>query len=246
MKRAILILLFMSLPLASNAAAKRTLQSGMPAAKVTHVTINAGVGQLKLTPSTDDQLHVKVKLEQKSENFLWFFHWMSQTTAKKIAAITLQQKTENDGVTYSLGYPDHFDDGDVKQNWTIEVPARLAVKVRMKVGELSLSGMSGGVDAKLEVGQVTLKTLRGPIKASVNVGQIRATSGSTQPGNIHLSSSIGDAHLQMPNWNDNDNADRTGLGRTVNVAGKGPDSMDLQVNIGDVRLQIEPAAASNI
>jgi len=243
MKRAILILLFIGLPFASQAAVKRTLQTSMPAARITHVTIDAGVGQLKLTPSPDDKLHVQVGLEQKSVNFLWFFHWMSHTTAREIAAVKLQQKAENDGVTYSLDYPGHLDDGDVKQNWTIEIPARMAVKIRMKVGELHLSGISGGVDAKLEVGEVTLKTPRGPIKAVVNVGQIRATSATTQVGNIHMSSSIGDAQLQMPNWNDNEN-NRSGLGRTVNVAGKGPDSMDLEVNIGDARLSIEPATAA--
>ena len=199
MKRALLILLLSCLPLASQAAAERTLQTGMPATNVTHVSIDAGVGQLKLTPSTDDKLHVQVELQQKSENFLWFFHWMSHSTAREIAAVTLQQKTENDDVTYSLDYPRHLDEDDVKQIWTVEVPARLSVKVRMKVGEMTVLGVSGGVDAKLEVGQLTLKTQGSPVKASVNVGQIRATSAAVQPGNIRISSNIGDARLEMPN-----------------------------------------------
>jgi len=186
-------------------------------------------------------LHVQVELQQKSENFLWFFHWMSHSTAREIAAVTLQQKTENDDVTYSLDYPRHLDEDDVKQIWTVEVPARLSVKVRMKVGEMTVLGVSGGVDAKLEVGQLTLKTQGGPIKASVNVGQIRATSATVQPGNIRISSNIGDARLEMPNWNDNDKGNRSGLGRTINITGKGPDNMNLDVNIGDAHLRIEPA-----
>lgn len=244
MKRVVLILLLFALPLASRAAATRTLQSGMPAAKVSHVTIDAGVGQLKLTSSSDDKLHVQVELQQKSENFLWFFHWMSQSTARQIAAVTLQQKSENDDVTYSLVYPDHLDEGDIKQIWTIQLPARLAVKVRMKVGEMNLQGVSGGVDAKLEVGQLTIETPGGPIRASVNVGQIRATSATTQPGAIRISSNIGDARLEMPNWQDQDKGDHTGLGRTIRVSGTGSDNMDLDVNIGDARLRIAPARST--
>lgn len=242
MKRIGPVLLLLCLPLAVRAAdPDRSLQATSPAAGVNQVTLEAGVGQLKVSPSADDSVHVQVALVRKSENFLWFFHWMSQSTVKAISQISLQQQLQNGTLVYSLKYPDHLDDGDVKQNWDIQVPARLAMKISMKVGQLAVNGIGGGVDASLNVGDMTLNTPGGPMKATVNVGQIRATSGSTQPGNVRLSTTIGDARLYMQGRTSRNDVHRNGLGSSIEVSGKGPDSMQLEINIGEVTLHIDPA-----
>lgn len=245
MKHAVIALLFTLLPLAGQAAVKRTLQAVTPTADVTHVSINAGVGQLKVTPSTDDKIHVQVQLEQKSQNFLWFFHWMSNSTTKEIQQVTLQQQQNQGDIAYSLKYPDHLDESDIKQNWEVQVPAALAIKIQMGVGQLDLTGVAGGVDASLNVGEVSLNIPGGPIHVKVNVGQINATSASTRPGNIKLGTSIGDAHVYMPGNINHEDVHHNGLGRAIEVAGKGPDKMDLEVNIGEVTLHIEPAGSGN-
>lgn len=243
MKRIIAFLLLACLSFATRAAdPDRSLQTSSPATGVSQVTLEAGVGQLKVSPSADDNVHVQVTLVRKSENFLWFFHWMSQSTVKAISQISLQQQLQNGTLVYSLKYPDHLDDGDVKQNWDVQVPARLAMKISMKVGQLAVNGIGGGVDASLNVGEMTLNIPGGPMKATVNVGQIRATSGSKQPGNIRLSTTIGDARLYMNGWsNRRDDVHRNGLGSNIDVRGKGPDSMQLEINIGEVTLHIDPA-----
>lgn len=244
MRRLIAPILFLAcLPFAIQAAdTSRILQATSPAAGVNRITFVAGVGQLKVTASPDDDVHVHVRLERKSQNFLWFFHWMSDTTAQAIEQITLQQQRQADGIDYSLKYPDHLDEGDVKQTWEIQVPARLAVKIQMKVGQLSLDGVAGGVDVSLNVGEVTLNTPRGPMKATVNVGQIRAISATSQPGDIKLSTTIGDARFYMKSRTiSHDNIHHSGLGRNIDISGKGPDKMDLEVNIGEVTLHVGAA-----
>ncbi|HEX5340663.1 MAG TPA: hypothetical protein VFX47_07255 [Gammaproteobacteria bacterium] len=236
------ILLLSLLPLAAQATAERTLTAVTPMQGVSKVSFNAGVGELRVKPSPDESVHVKVILERKSHNFLWFFHWGSQGTQHEIEQVSLQQQRQQGSVSYSLAYPSHLDEGDIKQHWEIEVPARLAVKIKMKVGEVRLDGTAGGVNVGLDVGEVVLNTLAGPMQVEVNVGEIRATSASTQPGNIKMSTTIGDIHLNMNDWHGGD-THRNGLGRSLNVKGQGPDSMDLAVNIGEVGLRIEPAAA---
>lgn len=243
MKRVIPVLLLACLTFSVHAAdPDRSLEASSPVTGVKQVTLDAGVGQIRVSPSADDSVHVQVTLVRKSENFLWFFHWMSQSTAKAMSQVTLQQQEQNGTLVYSLKYPDHLDEGDVKQNWVVQVPARLAMKISMKVGQLAVNGIAGGVDASLNVGEMTLNTPGGPMKATVNVGQIRATSGSTQPGNIRLSTTIGDARLYMPGWNNRrDDMHHNGLGSSIDVSGKGSDQMNLEINIGEVTLHIDPA-----
>lgn len=241
MSRVIPFLLLVLMPLATQAAdASRTLQAISPAAGVNRIMIDAGVGQIRVSPSPDDGVHVQVRLEKKSQNFLWFFHWMSQSTAQAISQVSLQQQSQGDSITYTLKYPDHLDDGDIKQNWDVQIPSRLFTKVTMKVGQLTVNGIAGGVDVSLNVGEVVLNTPAGSMKARVNVGQIRATSATAQPGNIRLSTTIGDARLSMKGRVDRDNMHHNGLGRTIDVTGNGPDQMDLELNIGEVSLHIGP------
>lgn len=229
------------LPFAAHATdAGRTLQTESPATGIAGITVNAGVGQLRISPSPDDRVHVQVTLEPKSEHFLWFFHWMTQSAPEAVKRVTLQQQIQNGELTYSLAYPDHLDDGDVKQNWTIQLPARLSAKVDMKVGQVDVNGIGGGAEVNLNVGEITVNTPSGPIKATVNVGQIRASSETTQPGNINMSSTLGDARLYLQGQSVHEHAHRSGLGRSIDVPGKGPDTMKLEVNIGEVSLHITP------
>lgn len=241
LKRLVPVLTVALLPYAAHAAdASRTLEAESPTTGITGITVNAGVGQLRISPSPDDNVHVQIRLEPKSEHFLWFFHWMTQSTPEAVKQVSLQQQQKNGQLTYSLNYPDHLDDGDVKQNWTLQVPARLSANVEMKVGQVDVNGMNGGVAVNLNVGEITVNAPSGSIRATVNVGQIRASSATTQPGNINLTSTLGDARLYMEGQSVHEHAHRSGLGRSIDVPGKGPDAMKLDVNIGEVSLHIKP------
>ncbi|HET7922162.1 MAG TPA: hypothetical protein VFM15_05350 [Gammaproteobacteria bacterium] len=241
MKRLVFLgLLLLSLPLAGHAAATRTLEGDAATQGVTRLVLHAGVGEMKVTASPDDSVHVRVELEEKSRSFLWFFHWHSDATRQELEHISLKQQREGDSLSFRLDYPGDLDDDDVKQHWNVQVPARLAVGIDMKVGELKLSGVAGGVEASLNVGEIDVRTPRGPIKATINVGEIRARSATTQPGNIRLSTTIGDATLYQSGAGGQEQLRHSGLGREVSVSGTGPDSMDLESNIGEVSLRIEP------
>ena len=240
MKKMLLFFLLAAVPLLGYAADSRTLQADIPAAGISQLTLSTGVGELHVTPSSDDAVHVNVVLRQKSVQFMWFFHWMSSSSAKQMAEITLNRQQQGDQLSISLDYPGSLDSGDVKQEWHVQVPARLALGVAMKVGQASIKGIAGGVSAGLNVGQLDVSVPRGTLSAEVNVGQIRAVSASTRPGDISLSTTIGDATLYMNGKFVGHAGARSGLGRSINVSGAGADSMKLNVNVGEVSLHIQP------
>jgi hypothetical protein len=110
----------------------------------------------------------------------------------------------------------------------------------MNVGELSIVGNAGGVDAKLNVGELSIDSLRGSLSATVNVGEIRAKSASAQHGEISLSSNVGDAELYIKGEKTGSKS-RGGLGNSLSLEGSGPDSMRLSVNVGEVSLRLAAA-----
>lgn len=216
----------------------RTLTADIPAAGLKELDLRVGVGEVHVSPSPDDQVHVEIKLHQKDEEYLWFFHWSSSGTAKDIADAAIYQRRDGDILSLGLDHDDRND--SVKQEWKLELPARLALDADMKVGDLVISGVAGGVDAVLNVGELDIDVPQGRIKANVSVGDIRAKSGSSGYGRVRVASNIGDAMLTI-NGEHPGYHGHSGLGNEVSVDGKGPDDMDLSVNVGEATLRVGAA-----
>jgi hypothetical protein len=241
MKRSLAIFLLCSTPVLAFAAnsAQRSLTADIPAAALKKLQMHVGVGEVHVKASADDKVHVQVTLKQNEREFLWFFHWMSTGTAKDIAGAAIQQQLEGDTLTLGLNYKGDSDSNDLKQEWEVQLPVRLALNTDMKVGELTIKDVAGGVDAALNVGELTIDVPRGHLKGDVNVGEIRAKSGSADHGRINVSSSIGEAVIYI-NGSQSGYHDHGGLGNSVSVDGKGHDDMSLSVNIGEASLRIQP------
>jgi hypothetical protein len=239
MQRLAVLVLLLVMPVLAQAAETRMLDANIPAAGIDTVAIAAGVGEVYITPSTDDALHIHITLENKSREFLWFFHWQSRATTQEIQAAQISQKQQGRRLELSLTTPGSLDKDDVKQKWIMQVPARMRVELNMKVGEANIDGIAGGVQADLNVGELDMDVPSGVLSADVNVGQISVTSGTSQPGDIHLSSNIGEAALYMNGKYMGDMGEHSGLGRSIKRDAKGSDRMRLSVNIGEVDLRVE-------
>ncbi|MGH8292469.1 MAG: hypothetical protein ACRESA_03260 [Gammaproteobacteria bacterium] len=238
MKHLLALGLLLSVPALAHAAATRTLTAEIPATGVNTLAITVGVGELRVTPSSDDVVHVSVRLEQKSREFLWFFHWQSGSTAREIQSAQIVQQRQGDHLELSLGSSGKLDTSQVKQHWELQIPARLALALNMKVGQINVQGIASGVNVNLNVGEIDLDTPRGPLQARVNVGQISAKSGSQQLGPIDLSSDIGEAAVFRQGTRVRGGGRHSGLGRRIHLPGSGPDSVKLNVNVGEVDLRL--------
>lgn len=239
MKRLAILGLLLGLPLLAQAADPRMLNTDISASGINAVVITAGVGELHITPSTDGAVHVQVSLEQKSREFLWFFHWQSRATTQEIQAAQITQKQQGERLILMLTTSGKLNNDNVKQKWNVQVPARMAVDLNMKVGEATIDGVAGGVQAALNVGELNVDVPRGILSAKINVGQISVTTATNQPGNIVLSSNIGEAALYINGKYISHAGEHSGLGRTIDLNGSGPDSMHVSVNIGEVDLRVE-------
>lgn len=248
MKAAAAFGLLLVVPALACAAGSRTLTADIPANGINTLTLTAGVGEVRITPSNDDRVHVSVRLEQKSREFLWFFHWQSNTTTREIESAQLVQQRSGERLDLSLGSSSKLDTNQVKQHWMLQVPARLALALDMKVGQVTVQGVAGGVNVNLNVGEIDIDTPRGALNARVNVGQISATSASARHGPIDLSSDIGEAALFRDGKAVRGGGRHSGLGRRIHLPGSGSDSMKLSVNVGevDLRLTAAPAAQTRI
>jgi hypothetical protein len=226
------------------AAAPALLSADIPAAGVVGLTLMAGAGEVKLTSSADDAVHVQLDLHQDERSFLGVFHWVSDATTRDLTGASLKQQRDGGELTLSLAFPSGSGHSDVKQKWTLSLPARLALNTEMTAGRLEIDGLRGGVTAHLGAGDLTIHSPGGPLTASVGAGRLHVISDDTHPGAVHLRSTFGLAVLDFngkfygpPERHDFMSSLHL-FGNRVTQQGDGQDAISLRTSAGLVDLRI--------
>lgn len=227
-------------------AAAGILTADVPAVGTERVAFTAGGGEMRITPSGDEAIHVRLELQQNERRILWVYHWMSGTTARDLEGATLILDRHDGALSLRLGYPGGASHDDVQQKWVIQVPARLAVSAWQQAGELKVKGMQAGVTAHLNYGDLEILDTRGPLQASITAGRLHAISASAQPGTIRVGSSFGLGILSL-------NGKYYGppechqfwcsihlTGNTEEQRAGGKDDMDLSATFGLADLRVGP------
>jgi len=236
--------IFLLAPGSAWGAGQTRLTADSPAAGIESLAVNGAAGEMRIVPSPDDNVHVRLTLEQQQHNFLWLFYWMSGDTTRDLAAAVLKEDRHGSSLAVSLAYPSGGTHSDVKEKWTVSVPAKLLVDAELQEGELVIEGMQGGVKSHLDAGETVIQDTLGGVQASVTYGRLHMVTDDTKPGIITVSSGHGLAAMV---WNGKyyGPPEEHGfmshihlLGNTLAERGGGNDNIDLSVHFGEVDLRI--------
>ena len=224
-----------------RAEAPDALSADVPATGLTHLSFAAGTGEVKITASADEAVHVRLDLEQQRRSFLWLFHWMSDSTAQDLAGARLKQERSGDGLSVSLAYPSGDSHSDVKQKWTVQVPARFGLDAEMDAGRLVIRGVGGGVSARLGAGDLAIRVPGGSLKVSVRAGRVHVISDTAQPGRLSVQSRFGLAALSFEGklYAPPPSAFHF-FGNSELQQGSGKDDIEVRVTAGEADLSVGP------
>lgn len=241
MRRALPVFLLLLAAAGARAAASVPLRADLPAVGVTQLKFTGVNGEAEIGVSPDDAVHVKLDLEQQKVSFLWVFRWMSDSTARDLANPQLVEVQQGGVLSLSVAYPSGQLHEDVKQSWTVQVPARFMVDAAMGKGRLVIRGVAGGISARLEAGDLTIHIPGGTLKASTGFGRVHVISDTTQPGRLSVESTFGLAALSFngklyapPPSNVHF------FGNTELQQAGGKDDMDVRVTAGEADLRVGP------
>ena len=217
------------------------LTADIAAAGLERVTVTADSGEMRITASADDAVHVKLDLNQDQKSFLGIAHWMSDDTARDLKAATIKLDRQGGSLAVMLVYPSGGTHSDVGQKWTLAVPARLALEASLNAGRMVIDGAAAGVTASLGAGDLDIHSVKGAVHADVKTGRLHVISDTTQPGTLLLKSTFGLAALSLngklyapppSEFHFFGNSERQQAG--------GKDDMDLEVTAGEVDLRVGP------
>lgn len=215
-------------------AEDRTLEGQADAKGIQTLRLDSHVGSIEIVVKDVEKISWKVRLEPDNND-----GWFSSRKDAQAAIDGAKVRAAAAGDVWELEVepPKGADLDDVKEHWTVEVPARFAVRLDSNVGEIRVTGPAGGVEVELNVGEIRLELPKGGVEARLNVGEIRVINATRSLGRVELQANVGDVNLTV----DGKRTESTGLfvgGKIRTDGNKGDDEISARVNVGEVRVTV--------
>ncbi len=239
----LLFLVGASLP---AAAASRVIERDLPAAGIESLRLQGGNGSLRVTAGDGERLGIRVELSPKRWTDTkplrsirsWFLSSSYDKDEDLMAAIRLDLEPLSEGrLSVGLTPAGSGRKDRVSEEWTLVVPARLAVRARMDYAEIEIAGVAGGIDIGAGAGSIEVDVPRGDLRVELTVGDVEVRNGSGSVGDVELRSVVGSTRLVL-NGMRLEYPDPPGPGSEISVAAEGEDTVRIAVEVGDIAAEI--------
>jgi hypothetical protein len=209
MRRPAFLLSVLAFAVASDAfaGAARTLEFTRVGDGIATVVINAGKGGIELRADSSTTITARVEVTAKGSG---------KSDQEQLAALTLKAELQGDTLRLRVAPPDG-DSHNIGESWAVRVPARLAVKLNLGVGDVSVLDSAGAVRVNVGVGDVKIEGL------DASFGDISAAAG------------VGSATLTAPGGR----REGTGfIGHALSAKGSGTASLHANAGVGDIVIRL--------
>lgn len=227
--------------LAATAAADRddrVLEGKAPAADARRLVLEAGIGEVRVEVGADDAVTWRLALEADPDRpGIFSRKRRTEDVRADLAKVAVEPHARGERLELALVVPAGLDEDDFKQRWTVTVPTRFAADLDLDVGEMSVRGLAGGVEAAVDVGELDIDVPGGAIDASVDVGDIELRSGDQGGGDISLEADVGDVDLELGGRRIRTDGGY-GPGASIRLEGRAGPRIRLSVDVGDIEARI--------
>lgn len=230
---------------ALGAGGTRVFERELPASDLSRVSVIAGNGEITVIATPEEV--VRVRLEARAKRWTgdddrgplaWFLSRRLEDEPDLLQAISLSERVE-DGELVLRAHPrGRSRESRIAETWRLEVPARLALELSASSAEVEVSGVAGGVRLRQGHGAAIVTVPGGDLDLGVQVGRLEARSGAREWRRVGLRSDVGSTRLLLdgrrmryPN--------PPGPGSHVTLEGRGEDTLELRVQVGDAVLRLE-------
>lgn len=215
---------------AAFAAEPRVLEGSWSAAELAAVEIEAGVGEITIVASDDTEVVLEIELTARRGGLFSSMRRAEREVADAELAV------EVIGETLRLEVVSDSEERRFEEEWTLELPARLAVRIDHGVGDVKVRDTVGGVFLEGGVGDVRIEVGGGDVTIDLGVGDVTVRGPSSMYGPVECSVGVGDADLRV----DGDRIDDDGfIGRSVSARGSGSNTIIVEVGVGDCTVDLD-------
>ncbi len=232
MNRTLIFVLIAGLGMATTLAAGevRTLSAEVESATLKAVELEAGVGDVNIRTGSGPMIIASVEIRPRRGGL---FSSM-KAAEKQVQTARFESKVSGDTLMLKISGID--EDRRFEEDWTLTLPAHLALVVELGVGDVEVSNTAGGLDLELGVGDATIQVNGGPIEVEVGVGDITVRGPSAAYRSVEVAAGVGDVRIIA------DGRKIIGEGFIAHSAewqGAGDAAIEAECGVGDIRIVLE-------
>jgi hypothetical protein len=210
---------------------RRSLEGRTSAAGIDKVLLDAGVGDIDVIgiDGTDD-VTVTVELEPRRGGFF--------SSMKKARREVEEAELRMDTARGVLRIEVETDSNDrhFEEDWTVELPSRLALAIDLGVGDVEVRNLAGALTIDIGVGDVDAEGVSHDVSIDLGVGDASIRATAADYGAVDGSGGVGDARLTVRGQR----IESSGfVGHSAEWTGDGAHTIEISVGVGDARVTLE-------
>lgn len=211
----------------------RSEQGSMPAAGIEQLYLESEVGEITLTATDTDIITWRLEIVANDNHGTPGRQEREWAADAELSAVRADKQAR---LTFVWpGGAKHSE--DLHERWTITVPVRLAASIDMEIGELSIEGLAGGIEADLGVGELSITVPGGDVYAEMGIGDVQIASGTADLGEVDLNVNVGEVRFE--GYADAPAPDYAfPVGQELHFDADGEDDIQVNANIGNIAVAI--------
>jgi hypothetical protein len=181
-----------------NASTVRDLDSRLPVEDATSVRADLPVGEFEVATSRDADVHLRLHVTCKDWN---------DRCDQQIHDLVIRARRDGSVLRFSLDNVPWIQHDSFKVKGILEVPPKLAVQVKVGVGQLTVRDVHDDLDVELGVGEVEVRMRQKDVRsvrlssgvgdASLDVGARHMRSSGLLGHRLHWSEGPGEAEVEV-------------------------------------------------
>jgi hypothetical protein len=227
MKKQILALsIILAVALAAGAADSKTMTRTLQAADIDTLDLDSGIGDVTISGRDGlEEVTIEVVLTPRRGGF-----FSSKRKAERdVEAATLAASVERDKLKLKIAADDD-EDRRFEEEWIIEMPSQLRVKLEHGVGDVIIRGVVGGIEMDSGVGDVEVEAVEGDIAIDLGVGTSKVRAPAAAYGEVEAAGGVGNARITVRG----EEIEGGGfVSHSASWSGDGSHRIEVSVGVGD-------------
>lgn len=210
---------------AAEAASEITRSRSLPAEKIQSLSLQAGVGGVRIEPGKGETIEVSVTLKARRTTGLL-------SPLPDVSTLDMSVTTRGDDLRLEV------DAKNIEENWVLRLPKKLlsAVSVQVGVGDLVMTAPAKRIEVAVGGGDVLIDVPSGAIELTVGTGDGTINTPLANAGRVEGTTGVGGASLQGVDAAVKGKV----VGSRVSGTGRGREPIEATVGVGDLSITLTP------
>lgn len=211
------------------------LEGGHEAAGLSGLRLTSDVGDLRVEAADTERVSWRVEASSEGGGFLfWYSSGMSE---EELGAIRVQARAAEDGLLHlAAEVPEAHEDENLVLDWRVTVPRHFRLVLDTDVGDVSASGVSGGISVRSDVGDVRLEPAGGDLDVRSDVGDVDIIYPRARLGRLDLASDVGDIEVRVDGKRVEPEREEYGPGGELSADYGAGTRIHVRTDVGDIEL----------